>query len=78
MTDEPEKLTDADPEDFKFMLAHTLRFDGRKRVHTSDELMARVTADRIFEQLRLAGYVIKKKPPARQHSSSDYQPRLKD
>src|SRR5438270_10464518 len=45
MADEP-RLTPASPEELHQTLAFALRYDGRKRVHHSDELMARITAER--------------------------------
>jgi hypothetical protein len=40
MPDAAEKLTPADPSDIAAALAFALRFQGRKRVHNADELMA--------------------------------------
>lgn len=48
-------------------LAFSLRFDGRKRVHTADELMAGITARRLVEHLERSGFVVMKKPPIRAH-----------
>jgi len=42
--------------------AHALRFQGRKRVHNADEIMAEIVARRLVEHLERAGYVIMKKP----------------
>jgi 8-oxo-dGTP diphosphatase len=41
---EEPRLTPATVEDLEQALAFALRFDGRKRTHTGDELMARITA----------------------------------
>ena len=48
-------------------LSFALRFDGRKRVHDADEVMARITAERLVEHLEQSGYVIMCKPPLGQH-----------
>lgn len=62
MTDDPEKLTPATPEDLAESLAFALRFNGRKRVHDADQFMADIVARRLVEHLRLSGYVIMKRP----------------
>ena len=60
----PEQtLRPADPEDLKDALAFALRFYGRRRTHTADDVMARITAERLTEHLEKAGYVVMKKPP---------------
>ena len=43
---DPDKLTPADPRDIADALAFALRFDGRKRVHSADELMSAIVAKR--------------------------------
>ena len=43
-------------------LCYALRFRGRKRVHTGDEFMARITAEQLVEHLKLCGFVVMKKP----------------
>jgi len=37
-------------------LATALRQPGRKRVHTADEVMARITAERLVQHLEQSGY----------------------
>ena len=61
MTD-PDKLTPADPRDIADALAFALRFDGRKRVHSADELMSAIVAKRLVEHLERAGFVVMKRP----------------
>ena len=46
---DPERLTPADPDDLAAALAFALRFQGRKRVHNADELMAEIVAKRLIE-----------------------------
>ena len=43
-------------------LPSPLRFNGRKRVQ-GDELMAKITAERLVEHLERSGFVVMKKPP---------------
>jgi hypothetical protein len=50
-------------EDIADALAFALRFQGRKRVHNADEIIAEIVADRIVEHLERAGFVVMKKPP---------------
>jgi hypothetical protein len=41
------KLSAASPAEIAEALAFALRYDGRKRVHHADEMMARITAERV-------------------------------
>jgi hypothetical protein len=43
--------------DLASALAFALRYNGRKRVHTGDEMMARITAERLIAHLEQAGFV---------------------
>ena len=45
-------------------LAFALRYDGRKRVYTGHDFMARITAERLVEHLNRSGFVLMKQPPA--------------
>ena len=58
-----DKLTPADPSDLADAIAFALNFSGRKRVHDSERLTARIAADRIMRHLEQARYVVMKKPP---------------
>ena len=44
-------------------LALALRFQGRKRVHNADEIMAEIVAARLVEHLERAGFAIMKRVP---------------
>jgi hypothetical protein len=44
MLDPEEKLTPADPEDLASAIAFVLKFEGRKRWHDADELMAKTAS----------------------------------
>jgi hypothetical protein len=58
-----DKLTPADPSDLAQALAFALRFQGRKRIHNADEMMAEIVAKRLVEHLEGAGFVVMKRPP---------------
>ncbi len=62
MTDPAERLTPASPDDLADALAFALRFQGRKRVHNADEIMAEIVAKRLVEHLERAGFVVMKRP----------------
>jgi hypothetical protein len=51
-----------DPSDLAAALAYALRFEGRKRVHNADEIMAEIVAKRLVEHLERAGFVVMKRP----------------
>jgi hypothetical protein len=63
MTDAPDRLTPAAPDDLADALAFALRFDGRKRKHNASEMMARILAERLVEHLERSGFVVMKRPP---------------
>jgi hypothetical protein len=68
MTD-AEQFTPAKPEDIAQALAHAFQFDGRKRTHRADEIMARTVAAQLVEALERAGFVIMQRPPIRETPS---------
>jgi len=45
-------------------LMHALRFEGRRRVHDADELMARLVAERLVAHLRRCGFRLMRLPAA--------------
>lgn len=59
-------MREARPEEIASALSYALRYDGRKRSHTADEIMAQITADRLVEYLRRSGFVVMKGEPTRQ------------
>jgi hypothetical protein len=67
MTDAPEPLRPATPNELEQALARALWFDGRKALKLSGESMAKITAAHLAEQLRRSGFVVMKKPPAPPH-----------
>jgi hypothetical protein len=64
MTEPPDRLTPATPDDLADSLAFALRFDGRKRKHDAGEFMAKIVAQRLVKHLEESGFVVLKKPPA--------------
>jgi hypothetical protein len=63
-------MEEARPEDVAQSLSFALMFNGRKRTHEADQLMARIVAKHLVEHLRLSGFVVMKKPPGPGHSTS--------
>jgi hypothetical protein len=51
-------------------LSFALRYEGRKRVHTADDVMARITAERLVRHLERSGYVLMRRPEAPAPSTS--------
>ena len=62
MPDQP--LRPATAQEVTESLAFALRYDGRKRVYTGHDFMARITAERLVEHLARSGFVLMKQPPA--------------
>ena len=50
----PDKTTSRTP--------FALRYQGRRRVHNADEIMAEIVAKRLVEHLERAGFVVMKRP----------------
>jgi hypothetical protein len=69
MPDVEDKLTPADPRDLADAVAFALRFEGRRSVHSADEYMAAIAAQRIVRHLERAGFVVLKKPPTAGHAA---------
>jgi hypothetical protein len=65
MSDDPDKLSIADPKDVAAALSFGLRFSAssRKRTHDADVFMANIAAERLVEHLRQSGFVVMKRPP---------------
>ena len=66
----------ANPEDIANTLAFALRYDGRKRVSHADEMMGRITADRLVRNLAASGYVVMKAPAESMPTTSHHMPPL--
>jgi hypothetical protein len=64
MPDDLQQLRPARPDEIAESLSFALRYDGRRRVHTRDILMARITAERLVVHLERSGFVLMKRPSA--------------
>jgi hypothetical protein len=62
---EADRLRPATAEEIADSIAFALRYEGRKRVYHADDMMARITADRLVRHLRRSGFVVMREPPAR-------------
>ena len=62
-------MTDNDTHSLSF----ALRYAGRKRVHSADDVMARVTAEQLVQHLQRCGYVLMRKPPPSAPSTSGHK-----
>jgi hypothetical protein len=68
MPDAPN-LRPATADEIAQTLSFALRYDGRKRVHHADDIMAKITAERLVRHLERSGFVLMKKPPPPSHSA---------
>ncbi len=59
----------ATPDEIADALAFALRYEGRKRVRQADDMMARITADRLVRHLEASGFVLMKADPTRAPSA---------
>jgi hypothetical protein len=66
MPDTPQ-LRPATRDELAQSLSFALRFNGRKRVHGADEIMANITAERLIEHLERSGYAVMCKPGLAPH-----------
>ena len=73
MPDEPP-LRPATSDEIADALSFALQYQGRKRVHHADSMMARITADRLVQRLRVSGFVLMKGAPAIASSTSGMLP----
>ncbi len=53
-------------------LSFALRYAGRRRVHHADDVMARITAERLVCHLEQSGYVLMRRPDKAAHSTSGH------
>jgi hypothetical protein len=70
MPDTPD-LRPATRDEIAQSLSFALQFDGRKRVHQADNIMAQITADRLVLYLERSGFAVMKKPPVQTLSTSN-------
>lgn len=71
--DDKRTLRPATTGELEETLSFALRFAGKKRVHTADDVMARVTAERLVQHLERSGYVLMKRPTAAAPSTSGHR-----
>ena len=69
-----DTLRPAPQDEIADALSFALRYDGRKRVHHADEIMAQVTAERLVQHLERSGFVLMRKPPASAPTTSHMPP----
>ena len=70
----PAQLHPADPADVADALAYALRYDGKRRVHHADGVMARITAERLIRHLERAGFVLMRSEPSPAPTTSNMPP----
>lgn len=71
--DDKRALHPATAAELEETLSFALRYAGKKRVHTADDVMARVTAERLVQHLERSGYVLMKRPVASAPSTSGHR-----
>jgi hypothetical protein len=71
MTEAPA-LRPATPDELAETLAFALRYDRRRRVHHADSMMARIAAERLVRHLERSGFVVMKRGPQPNHSTSSH------
>jgi hypothetical protein len=64
MSDAPDRVKPATPDDLADALAFALRFDGRRRKRDAGAFMAKFVAERLVERLEPSGFVVMKRPPS--------------
>lgn len=69
MSDAP-RLRPATQNEIAEALSFALRYQGRKRVYHADDMMARITAERLVQHLTASGFVLMKAGPATAPSTS--------
>lgn len=62
MSDDDKLLRAATTDELQDSLSFALRYEGRRRVHHADDVMACITAERLVRHLEASGYVLMKKP----------------
>jgi hypothetical protein len=62
MTD-ATNLRPATPDEIAETLSFALLYEGRKRVRQADDIMARITAERLVRHLERSGFVLMRRPP---------------
>jgi len=73
MTDDKCTLHPATAAELEETLSFALRYASKKRVHTADDVMARVTAERLVQHLQHSRYVLMRRAPATAPSTSRHR-----
>ncbi len=63
MSNVPDRLTAANPDEIAAALASALRVEGRKQKHDAAEMMSTIVAREIVDHLERSGFVVMQKPP---------------
>ena len=71
--DDKPGLRPATAREIEESLSFALRYAGRRRVHHADEIMARITAERLVQHLEKSGYVLMRRPDAAAPSTSSHR-----
>jgi hypothetical protein len=73
MPDAPH-LHPATPDEIADALSFALRYQGRKRVNHADDMMARITPERLVQHLEASGFVVMKGQAARASTTANMPP----
>jgi len=71
--DDKRELRPATAQEIEDSLSFALRYAGKKRVHSADDVMARVTAERLVRHLEQSGYVLMRRPDRAAPSTSGHR-----
>ena len=71
--DDKPGLRPATAREIEESLSFALRYANRTRVHHADEMMARITAERLVQHLEKSGYVLMRRPDAAARSTSSHR-----
>ena len=71
--DDKLDLRPATAQEIQESLSFALRYAGRRRVHHADDMMARITAERLVQHLEQSGYVLMRRPDKAAPSTSGHR-----
>ncbi len=71
--DDKLDLRPATAQEIEESLSFALRYAGRRRVHHADDVMARITAERLVQHLEQSGYVLMRRPDKTAPSTSGHR-----
>ena len=67
-------MEEAKTEDIEQSIAFALMYNGRKRTHEADQIIAQIGAKHLVDHLRRSNYVIMRRPPQPGHTTSTQKP----